>query len=134
MTDDELRAIEARAARGVGDERDSHSDCWAADADRDALVAEVRRLKAKNAALKRGHDASCCCPGCRRDASELASERAKSAGLQKRCEQLKADAFDGFDRLAKERDEALRELRRLQAKALPPAPVAPNVPSDGEVN
>ena len=64
--------------------------------------------------------------------SELASERATSAGLRKRCEQLKAEAFAGFDRLARERDEALRELRKW--KPLTPADTTPNVPSDGEVN
>lgn len=70
----------------------------------------------------------------RRLASELASERSTSAGLRAQVERTRAEAFDGFDRLARERDDALRELRKLQAKSLPPVPVSPNVPSDGEVN
>ncbi len=45
--------------------------------------------------------------------SELASERATTAGLRKDLERMKADAFAGFRQLTAERDAALAELRRL---------------------
>lgn len=66
--------------------------------------------------------------------SELASERATTAGLRKALEQMRADAFDGFDRLAAERDAALAEVRRLKKKHEPEPPPEPNVPDSGGRN
>lgn len=60
--------------------------------------------------------------------SELASERATTAGLRKALERMKADAFDGFRRLTAERDAALSEVRRLSK------PPAPNLPDSEGMN
>jgi hypothetical protein len=68
--------------------------------------------------------------------SELASERATTAGLRKERERIIAEADAVIQDLATQRGALAEELRQLRKKL--PAETAPavvvNVPSDREVN
>jgi len=66
--------------------------------------------------------------------SELASERAKSAGLKFEIERYKEEASRVFDRLKAERDMAVSEARRLKKKHEPEPPPEPNLPPITEPN
>lgn len=59
--------------------------------------------------------------------SELASERATTAGLRAELERTKAEAHDGFRQLIAQRDQALAEVRRLKGPGPTPAPNLPPV-------
>jgi hypothetical protein len=71
----------------------------AAEARYEALLAEKRALGVERRRLMRGHDSSCCCPGCRRDAGEAKCRTCGGAGGTRcgnpECEDPKCDpCFD----------------------------------------